>query len=84
MEIKAARDYSALGSALRPPWCPDASSPTCLVCSSNFSLTTRRHHCRACGTLLCSKCCYRIPLTELGYRRVQKVCRQCWDLCSGA
>lgn len=30
---------------------------TCSVCSSNFSMFTRRaHHCRICGSAVCSKC----------------------------
>jgi len=30
--------------------------PSCHVCSQNFSMFTRRHHCRACGGSTCAKC----------------------------
>jgi hypothetical protein len=37
---------------------PDPETDVCLKCSTKFSFRTRRHHCRACGLIFCSKCCY--------------------------
>ena len=37
-----------LGS-LAPPWLPDSSVSMCQLCSIRFTVTRRRHHCRACG-----------------------------------
>ena len=37
----------------------------CENCSNAFSFFIRKHHCRACGHIFCSYCCYRhikIPL----------------------
>uniref|UniRef100_A0A914M9S1 FYVE-type domain-containing protein n=1 Tax=Meloidogyne incognita TaxID=6306 RepID=A0A914M9S1_MELIC len=28
-----------------------------MLCSKSFSIVVRRHHCRACGRVLCSSCC---------------------------
>lgn len=32
------------------------SSNTCALCTSTFNLFRRQHHCRICGTSVCSKC----------------------------
>ena len=37
-------------------WVLDSSKTACHRCSSQFSLFTRRHHCRVCGDLFCSAC----------------------------
>ena len=34
---------------LAPPWLPDSSVSMCQLCSVQFTVTRRRHHCRACG-----------------------------------
>ncbi|CAD6191531.1 unnamed protein product [Caenorhabditis auriculariae] len=40
-----------------PYWIPDTDCAQCMLCSARFTLLTRRHHCRACGRLLCGNCC---------------------------
>ena len=42
---------------IAPQWMPDIETDICLKCSAKFSFRTRRHHCRACGLIFCSKCC---------------------------
>lgn len=37
-------------------WQPNESSVECNVCHARFSIFNRRHHCRRCGALICSKC----------------------------
>ena len=38
-------------------WMPNAAASSCLVCHKAFNgLTTRRHHCRVCGRLVCGAC----------------------------
>lgn len=32
-----------------PPWLPDSSVSMCQLCGIHFTVTRRRHHCRACG-----------------------------------
>jgi len=36
-------------------WMPDELSNTCYDCETVFSTFKRRHHCRACGQVFCSK-----------------------------
>lgn len=40
----------------RTVWSRDDTSPICQLCADAFSLTNRRHHCRACGVLTCDRC----------------------------
>jgi len=37
-------------------WVPNTASDGCQRCKKTFSLVRRRHHCRYCGLLVCSKC----------------------------
>ena len=32
-----------------PLWIPDARVTMCMLCTCEFTVTWRRHHCRACG-----------------------------------
>lgn len=32
---------------------------SCQNCSTKFGMFTRKHHCRACGGVFCSTCCYQ-------------------------
>merc|ERR1719382_320994 len=37
-------------------WEPNDASAACRVCGGCFTLLKRRHHCRACGLLVCQDC----------------------------
>ncbi|KAJ2160311.1 hypothetical protein GGF46_002357 [Coemansia sp. RSA 552] len=39
-----------------PVWDPDESSNRCYICFRDFTLFMRRHHCRACGKIVCNSC----------------------------
>ncbi|KAJ2614196.1 hypothetical protein H4S08_001819 [Coemansia sp. RSA 1365] len=39
-----------------PVWDPDESSDRCYICFRDFTLFMRRHHCRACGKIVCNAC----------------------------
>ena len=59
-------------------WMPDAASPACLGgCARPFTVFRRRHHCRACGRLICADCS---GLTMLG--RARGMHRVCGDTAS--
>ncbi|KAG6622583.1 Lateral signaling target protein 2 [Phytophthora cinnamomi] len=65
-----------------PQWRPDAASDSCLCCGNDFSIwTRRRHHCRACGELVCGECSpFYVRLPELGYKGRVRVCTHCHAL----
>ncbi|KAJ1959189.1 hypothetical protein GGI12_004465 [Dipsacomyces acuminosporus] len=39
-----------------PVWDPDESTEECYICFREFSLFVRKHHCRACGKIVCNSC----------------------------
>lgn len=65
-------------------WLPDSVATECQGCSVAFSLTRRRHHCRACGQLFCSDCSRarrKLP-AAYGYQAAeQRVCERCKVTC---
>ncbi|KAJ6655693.1 hypothetical protein lerEdw1_004746, partial [Lerista edwardsae] len=61
-----------------PPWC-DGSN--CYECSAKFGVTTRKHHCRHCGRLLCHKCSMKeIPIIKFDLNKPVRVCNICFDV----
>jgi hypothetical protein len=46
----------APGSVPEPKWTEDKEATGCQLCEKPFTLTFRRHHCRACGKLVCEEC----------------------------
>jgi len=62
-----------------PVWIPDQRVTMCQVCSNEFTLVNRRHHCRACGKVVCSQCsANKAPIKYRQYEAV-KVCSSCFD-----
>ncbi|KAG8212726.1 hypothetical protein J437_LFUL019655, partial [Ladona fulva] len=54
----------------------------CMDCSANFSVMKRKHHCRACGLVVCGKCSshkFQLPFED---NKASRVCRQCHDILS--
>ncbi|PAA61571.1 hypothetical protein BOX15_Mlig007384g1, partial [Macrostomum lignano] len=71
----------AEASAVEPPaWVPDSASDVCTNrrCGQAFTITRRRHHCRACGGLFCSACTRaRRALPVLGFDSPVRLCDAC-------
>ncbi|XP_030078126.1 rabankyrin-5 isoform X1 [Microcaecilia unicolor] len=64
--------------AKEPPWC-DGSN--CYECTAKFGVTTRKHHCRHCGRLLCHKCSTKeIPIIKFDLNKPVRVCNICFDV----
>ncbi|XP_043269006.1 rabankyrin-5 isoform X2 [Venturia canescens] len=60
------------------PW---ADKDLCLECGTKFSLTMRKHHCRHCGRILCSKCSGQdVPILKFGLNKPVRVCAVCFDV----
>ncbi|XP_064648552.1 rabankyrin-5-like isoform X2 [Lineus longissimus] len=63
-----------------PPW---SEGEACLECAIKFSIKTRRHHCRHCGRLLCSKCSDKdMPIVKFNQAKPVRVCEMCFDVLS--
>ena len=60
----------------------DKHSAECVLCFRAFTLTLRRHHCRKCGVLVCSKCSsHRLALDINGStsKKGARVCDNCYE-----
>ncbi|XP_054153174.1 rhoGEF domain-containing protein gxcJ-like [Oppia nitens] len=68
----------ALGASA-PVWIPDARVTMCQLCTEEFTVTYRRHHCRCCGNVVCSACSTnKAPMPYLK-NRTERVCDECFD-----
>jgi len=53
----------------------------CEECQTKFGITTRKHHCRHCGRLLCGKCSAKeMPIIKYNLNKAVRVCEVCADL----
>ncbi|XP_031712517.1 FYVE, RhoGEF and PH domain-containing protein 4a isoform X2 [Anarrhichthys ocellatus] len=67
-----------------PRWIRDNEVTMCMKCRESFNaLTRRRHHCRACGYVVCWKCSDNKVALEYDGNKVNKVCRDCHSILSG-
>ncbi|KAG7172243.1 Zinc finger FYVE domain-containing protein 9-like [Homarus americanus] len=63
-----------------PFWIPDEDAPNCQECGLKFTVIRRRHHCRACGRVLCAQCCHhKAPLPYMDYKEA-RVCGPCLQI----
>ncbi|KAG9062337.1 1-phosphatidylinositol-3-phosphate 5-kinase [Linnemannia hyalina] len=62
-------------------WMADENAKECFGCSASFFVFRRKHHCRICGHIFCSKCANKIiPGAKLGYEGYLRVCNYCLDI----
>ncbi|XP_029645514.1 lateral signaling target protein 2 homolog [Octopus sinensis] len=62
-----------------PPWVPDEQCPHCSSCKAPFTFVKRRHHCRNCGKVFCSRCSANsVPLPQYGHVKPVRVCNHCF------
>ncbi|KAG0712539.1 Rabankyrin-5 [Chionoecetes opilio] len=61
-----------------PPWC---EGELCMECGAKFGLATRKHHCRHCGRILCSRCSDKdVPILKFSLNKPVRVCQTCFDV----
>ncbi|XP_046405200.1 uncharacterized protein LOC124170493 [Ischnura elegans] len=71
-------EHFQLGTAA-PVWIQDCRVTMCQSCTSEFTVTFRRHHCRACGKVVCGKCsANKAPLQYMKYQAA-RVCDECFE-----
>uniref|UniRef100_UPI0035901CC2 1-phosphatidylinositol 3-phosphate 5-kinase isoform X2 n=1 Tax=Myxine glutinosa TaxID=7769 RepID=UPI0035901CC2 len=65
-------------SDLKQYWMPDSQCKECYDCGERFTTFRRRHHCRLCGQIFCSRCCNQeISGKFMGYTGDLRVCNYC-------
>ncbi|XP_063073165.1 FYVE, RhoGEF and PH domain-containing protein 4 isoform X2 [Engraulis encrasicolus] len=67
-----------------PRWIRDNEVTMCMKCREPFNvLTRRRHHCRACGYVVCGKCSDNKAALEYDGNKMNKVCKDCYFVLTG-
>ncbi|XP_075298782.1 FYVE, RhoGEF and PH domain-containing protein 2 isoform X3 [Opisthocomus hoazin] len=67
-----------------PQWVRDNLVTMCMRCKEPFNtIRRRRHHCRACGYVVCARCSdYKAKLQYNG-NRLNRVCQECYIFLTG-
>uniref|UniRef100_M4AGH3 Lateral signaling target protein 2 homolog n=1 Tax=Xiphophorus maculatus TaxID=8083 RepID=M4AGH3_XIPMA len=62
-----------------PDWVPDDACNSCITCKAPFTVIRRKHHCRSCGKIFCSRCSsHSAPLPRYGQVKPVRVCTHCY------
>ncbi|XP_045475919.1 hepatocyte growth factor-regulated tyrosine kinase substrate [Harmonia axyridis] len=82
-KFPALRESEAMFSATNAPTWVDGEA--CHRCRVQFSLITRKHHCRACGQVFCGTCTRNsTTLPKFGIEKEVRVCDSCFAEASKA
>ncbi|XP_053518254.1 FYVE, RhoGEF and PH domain-containing protein 6 isoform X1 [Artibeus jamaicensis] len=77
-DAESKEEVSPLGSKA-PIWIPDTRATMCMICTSEFTLTWRRHHCRACGKIVCQACSSNKCGLDYLKNQPARVCEHCFQ-----
>lgn len=68
------------GRTVADHWLKDEGADSCVGCGVRFNLYERRHHCRNCGQVFCSKCSrFESKISRLGILKPVRVCQGCYS-----
>jgi hypothetical protein len=71
-------DQKTLG-LIAPDWIPDSQTDECMLCSTKFTFTKRRHHCRTCGLIFCASCCNHRLQLPYNLKEFSRLCENCYE-----
>ncbi|XP_052784474.1 hepatocyte growth factor-regulated tyrosine kinase substrate-like isoform X2 [Mya arenaria] len=72
------KESDAMFSAEKAPEWKDADC--CSRCRTTFGMVQRKHHCRACGDVVCQKCSSKNSIIpKYGIEKEVRVCDSCYD-----
>ncbi|XP_047111766.1 1-phosphatidylinositol 3-phosphate 5-kinase [Schistocerca piceifrons] len=78
LALKSTGLQSYKDTDLKQYWMPDSVSKECYDCGEKFTTFRRKHHCRVCGQIFCSRCCNQeIPGKIMGCTGDLRVCTYC-------
>nr|CAD7454369.1 unnamed protein product [Timema tahoe] len=67
------------GRGVADHWLKDEGADACVACGVRFNLYERRHHCRNCGQVFCSKCSrFESEISRLRILKPVRVCQGCY------
>ena len=66
------------GGGICEDWQDDRLVDRCNDCGKRWGVLSRRHHCRACGVLVCAACSRkRLVMAAVHASKKQRVCETC-------
>ncbi|KAI8741991.1 WD repeat and FYVE domain-containing protein 3 isoform X1 [Biomphalaria glabrata] len=69
------------GRVVADHWIKDDGAEACPTCGVKFSFAERRHHCRNCGYVFCSRCsCFETEIRRLRILKPVRVCQACYNI----
>ncbi|XP_059163899.1 WD repeat and FYVE domain-containing protein 3-like isoform X2 [Physella acuta] len=69
------------GRVVADHWIKDDGAESCPTCGVKFSFSERKHHCRNCGNVFCSKCsCFETEIKRLRILKPVRVCQACYNI----
>uniref|UniRef100_A0A672T8U0 FYVE, RhoGEF and PH domain containing 6 n=1 Tax=Sinocyclocheilus grahami TaxID=75366 RepID=A0A672T8U0_SINGR len=78
LELEGISDDGLPLGSKAPIWIPDLRTTMCMICTCEFTLTWRRHHCRACGKVVCQACSSNKYYLEYLKNQLARVCDHCY------
>lgn len=73
------------GRGMADHWLRDEGAENCVGCNVRFNLYERRHHCRNCGQVFCSKCSrFESEISRLRILKPVRVCQGCYATLRGS
>lgn len=63
-----------------PVWIQDSKVTMCQICTAEFTSLFRRHHCRACGKVICKNCGGSQAPLQYDSFKPHRVCDQCFPI----
>ena len=80
-ELRCVRRVYVLNSSYKVGWVVDRDMERCMICLDRFNWLKFKHHCRACGSLVCSSCSpFTAYLPNFEEEDGSRVCRNCFGL----
>ena len=67
----------APGEAEQPAWMDQNEITNCPICSIEFSVVKRKHHCRCCGGVVCGPCSGQNLVVPGVEKAAKRVCNPC-------
>ncbi|XP_028407888.1 FYVE, RhoGEF and PH domain-containing protein 4-like isoform X2 [Dendronephthya gigantea] len=65
---------------IAPTWVRDDAVTMCMTCTIHFTAIRRRHHCRACGKIVCNSCSSYKARLEYDDNKINRVCVNCYKI----
>ncbi len=83
-KVKNIRRVYMIDGKYKIGWVVDSDITICMICFTSFGWFNLKHHCRACGMLVCGGCSpFLTMIPQLEEENGSRVCKNCFGLKPG-